>query len=108
MQAIQHDPTIPVSDPWASTNLETRASAESGVIGILNGNTPEQSHEGWMQFKIDNGWTFGPVKDEVLKQHPLLVPYNELPESQKLKDHLFSAIVIACTWYPEGEEPDDA
>lgn len=93
VQVEQGDPSIPVSPHWDHLDAETRASAVDGVRGVLAGNTPEQSHEGWLQFKIAHGWTLGPVKDEAKKEHPLLVPYVDLPESQQVKDHLFVAIV---------------
>lgn len=95
LQVEQNDPTIPVSPSWDDEDVDIRASAVYGVQGIIDGNTPEQSHESWMQFKLDDGWQLGPVKDVERKEHPLLVPYSELPESQKLKDDLFSAIVTA-------------
>lgn len=76
---------------------ETRKSAEVGVLGVINGNTPEQSHDEWTRFKVSHGWTLGPVKDEATKQHPLLVPYDELPASQRVKDSLFVNIVRALT-----------
>lgn len=69
----------------------------SGVEGILNGNTPRQSHEAWMQFKLEHGWVLGPLKDEEKKEHPLLVPYDELPAAQQIKDALFSAVVHALS-----------
>lgn len=93
LQIEQADPTIPISLPWDETDPETQASAVEGVKGIISGNTPEQSHEGWMEFKIAHGWTLGPVKSEAKKEHPLLVPYADLPVAQQIKDHLFSAIV---------------
>ena len=40
-------------------------------------------HEVWAQGRISDGWTFGPIRNDVLKQHPCLVPYEELPESEK-------------------------
>lgn len=97
VQIEQADPTIPVSAPWDETDPETQRSAVEGVIGVQQGNTPAESHEGWMRFKLDNGWTPGPVKDEATKQHPLLVPYDELPTSQRLKDAVFVNIVRALT-----------
>lgn len=97
LQIEQADPTVPVALPWAEAGTEQQASIISGVIGIQNGNTPEQSHEGWIAFKIDNGWVLGPVKNEETKEHPLLVPYADLPESQRIKDDLFSNIVKALT-----------
>jgi len=95
VQIEQADPTIPVSKPWDDLDAETRESAIDGVRGVLDGNTPEQSHENWCRFKVDHGWTLGPVRDDAKKEHPLLVPYAELPEAQKLKDRLFVAIVNA-------------
>lgn len=93
LQIEQADPTIPVSVGWDELDDETKDSAIDGVIGVLEGNTPEESHDNWTKFKIENGWTYGPVKDEVKKEHPLLIPYEDLPESQKIKDDLFVNIV---------------
>lgn len=97
LQIEQADPTIPVSPSWDDTDEETRRSAVTGVEGVIGGNTPEQSHEGWCDFKWAHGWTLGKVKDEQAKTHPLLVPYAELPESQRIKDDLFVAIVRALS-----------
>lgn len=55
--------------------------------------SPEESHAAWTKFKFDHGWTLGPVKDQAKKEHPLLLPYDQLPVSQQIKDHLFVAIV---------------
>lgn len=92
LQIAQNDPTIPVAAPWDECGEEMQASAIDGVKGALAGNTPEQSHDGWVRFKVEHGWTLGPVKDEEKKQHPLLIPYDELPDSQRIKDDLFLAI----------------
>lgn len=97
LQTAQADPTIPVAAPWDECGEEMQLSAVSGVQGVIDGNTPEQSHEGWVRFKLDHGWVVGPVKDEAKKEHPLLVPYNELPNSQRVKDSLFVNIVKALT-----------
>lgn len=43
----------------------------------------ENVHEVWAAGRIDEGWKYGPVKDSVKKETPLLVPYGELPESEK-------------------------
>lgn len=55
--------------------------------------TPEGSHESWQAEKRRTGWTYGPVKDVEKKEHPCMVPYHELPPAQRMKDHLFGAIV---------------
>lgn len=47
-------------------------------------------HEVWSQNRLNDGWTYGPVRDDVRKQHPCLVPYEELPESEKDYDRATS------------------
>lgn len=43
----------------------------------------ENTHEVWAVGKIKEGWTYGEKLDKEHKTHPLLVPYNELSESDK-------------------------
>ena len=43
-------------------------------------------HEVWAAGRIAEGWTYGKTKDSVLKTTPLLVPYSELPESERMYD----------------------
>lgn len=44
-------------------------------------------HDRWVQSRLDRGWkrTNGP-KDDDRKLHPLLVPWDELPEEEREKD----------------------
>ena len=46
----------------------------------------ENVHEVWSRGRIAEGWTYGPVRDDALKQTPCLVPYDELPDSEKEYD----------------------
>lgn len=43
-------------------------------------------HDVWAQSRIEQGWTYGEERSDVLKQHPCLVPYDELPEVEKAYD----------------------
>lgn len=43
-------------------------------------------HEVWAQSRIEEGWTYGPVRDDTKRQTPCLVPYEDLPESEKAYD----------------------
>ena len=43
-------------------------------------------HEIWSQTRISQGWTYGPERNDSEKKHPCLVPYEELPEEEKLYD----------------------
>lgn len=47
-------------------------------------------HEIWAKNRIDDGWTYGPERSDTKKTHPCLVPYNELPESEKEYDRATS------------------
>ena len=43
-------------------------------------------HEVWATGRINDGWTFGQERNDAEKKHPCLVPYEELPESEKEYD----------------------
>lgn len=78
---------------WDECPDELKRSVRSGVEGILAGNTPEASHEGWLTFKAQHGWTYGEVEDPIKKTHPCFLPYDQLPPSQRLKDTIFHSVV---------------
>ena len=40
-------------------------------------------HDVWAQGRIAEGWVYGNTKDPDKKTTPLLIPYDELPESEK-------------------------
>ena len=46
----------------------------------------ENVHEIWAATRIEQGWIYGPERDDTLKHHPCLVPYSELPEEEKVYD----------------------
>ena len=43
-------------------------------------------HEVWAIGRMADGWIYGEKRDDQLKQTPCLVPYDELPESEKQYD----------------------
>ncbi len=44
-------------------------------------------HERWMRFHTLYGWTYAKVRNNALRHHPLLVPFDDLtPEQQALDD----------------------
>lgn len=44
------------------------------------------NHDHWALKRIGEGWRLGPNRDDESKTHPDLVPYDELPESEKEYD----------------------
>lgn len=43
-------------------------------------------HEVWAETRISQGWTFGEKRNDDLKTHPCLIPYEELPEEEREYD----------------------
>ena len=43
-------------------------------------------HDVWAQSRMEQGWTYSPERNDQLKHHPCLVPYEELPDVEKAYD----------------------
>jgi hypothetical protein len=85
------------ADHWDDAPDILKQSVRAGVLSILRDPTisPEKSHESWLEYKRAEDWKYGPVKDVEKKEHPCFLPYGQLPENQRLKDHLFGIVVRA-------------
>ena len=46
----------------------------------------ENAHEIWAENRQAEGWTYGPKRDDQLKQTPDMIPYSQLPEGEKEYD----------------------
>ena len=58
----------------------------SAEIMELSEKIARNVHEVWAKSRMSEGWTYGPVRDDVKKQHPCLVPYENLSEIEKEYD----------------------
>lgn len=89
--AFGHD----VQPPWDKAPGWQRDSAINGVRFTLENPTagPAAQHDAWCKAKVADGWSYGPEKDATARTHPCLVPYDELPPDQRVKDHTFRAVV---------------
>ena len=54
----------------------------------------ENAHDVWASARMHEGWTYGPVRDDAKKQHPDLIPYSALPDSEKEYDRLMAKNTI--------------
>ena len=43
-------------------------------------------HEVWAQSRMSQGWTYGEKRNDDLKTHPSLIPYEDLTEQEKQYD----------------------
>jgi hypothetical protein len=46
----------------------------------------KNTHEVWAQERMAQGWRFGPARNDQRKEHPSLIPYEQLPEKEKVYD----------------------
>lgn len=46
----------------------------------------ENVHDVWAKTRMEQGWTYGPERDDINKKHPCLVPYDQLSEEEKVYD----------------------
>lgn len=46
----------------------------------------ENAHDVWAVERMAQGWTYGPKRDDDKKETPCMVPYSQLPESEKKFD----------------------
>ena len=46
----------------------------------------ENNHDHWARKRIAEGWTYGVERNDTRKEHPDLLPYKQLPESEKEYD----------------------
>lgn len=102
-EEIRHYPTLDFLKAWEmSGNYLVWASASgmeyiphpADVSGIkleadlldLAEIIAENAHESWGLPRYQDGWRFGPKRDDDKKLNPCMVPYCELPESEKQVD----------------------
>lgn len=46
----------------------------------------ENAHDLWAAQRMADGWTLGERRDDGARKHPCLVPYSELPDTEKEYD----------------------
>ncbi|MEZ6131528.1 MAG: RyR domain-containing protein [Planctomycetaceae bacterium] len=71
---------------YCPTPLDTSAVQLPESLTALLEQLAENTHEVWAAQRVSDGWTFGHQRDDSLKKHPCLVPYDQLPESEKEYD----------------------
>lgn len=50
----------------------------------------ENAHDTWALERQSEGWTYGPVRDDEALETPDMVPYSELPDSERQYDRVMA------------------
>jgi len=82
--------------------IDTSAISLPSELAPVVERLAEHVHDKWAQERIAQGWTLGPERNDQRKEHPSLVPYNELPELEKVFDRSTATeslkAVLAMGW----------
>jgi class 3 adenylate cyclase/tetratricopeptide (TPR) repeat protein len=71
----------------------TRVQVPSDLINLVE-QLAEITHDNWVRQRLADGWRHGQFRDDLNKEHPCIVPYDNLPESEKEYDRKISLGVL--------------
>ncbi|MEQ1575163.1 MAG: RyR domain-containing protein [Vicinamibacterales bacterium] len=66
--------------------IDTSVVRLSPEILQLTERLARHAHEVWAEERFRLGWTYGTERDDARRRHPCLVPYEQLPDSEKQFD----------------------
>ena len=66
--------------------IDTTAVTLSPEVLRLTEKLAEHAHDIWAKQRLADGWTHGQQRDDENKFHPCLIPYADLPDSEKQYD----------------------
>lgn len=70
-------------EPYIPCPIDTSKIELSKDLLALSERLAKNVHEVWAKSRMDQGWTYGPERNETEKKHPCLIPYESLPEEEK-------------------------
>lgn len=69
-----------------SRHLDPADAALGADLLALTETLARHAHERWVRMRTREGWRYGPERDDRRREHPCLVDYDDLPESEKEYD----------------------
>jgi hypothetical protein len=73
-------------DPWA-VELDADLLAVTELIA-------RHVHDAWMRRRLADGWTLGPQRDDVRREHPCLVEYDALSDADRDADRVTAMAAV--------------
>jgi ryanodine receptor 2 len=74
--------------------LDTSAVILTEEILQLTERLAESMHDIWAQQRLCEGWRHGPQRNDARKEHPCLVPFEQLPEAEKEYDRMTAMQIL--------------
>lgn len=72
--------------PYRPRPIDTSSVRLPADLEALAERLAENAHDLWAAERLAQGWRFGAQRDDGQKTHPCLVPYDDLPDSEKVFD----------------------
>lgn len=72
--------------PYTPKPINTSSVELSPDLLQLTEKLAENTHDHWAKLRMEEGWTWGAKRNDTSRQHPDLIPYNELPDTEKEYD----------------------
>lgn len=106
-----YDPLLGKTLTWSNEYYKYQEETRKGVSKVLlTDSDASEIHTSWLSERKQAGWTYGPVKEVYLKQHPCMVLYEDLlPEHRKEKEiFVLTVREMAAALSNEGTASADA
>ncbi|MBI5394961.1 MAG: DUF4071 domain-containing protein [Verrucomicrobia bacterium] len=94
--------------PYEPQPIDTSKIALDDTVARLTELLARNAHETWARLRMAEGWKLGPRRDDKKKEHPSLIPYEALSESEKQYDRntametLRAILALGFTLQPPG------
>lgn len=72
--------------PYYPKPIDTEQISLDQEILELGELLARNAHDVWAKERMRQGWVYGEVRNDAKKEHPCLIPYEDLPESEKIYD----------------------
>ena len=94
---------------YTPTPLDTSEIELPEDLADLTELLAQNAHDTWAKQRMEEGWSYGPNRDDNEKKHPGLVPYVELSESEKEYDRQMATstlkLILSLGYRIERAEP---
>lgn len=85
-------------EAWAPGADQSASFELPQLISPLIESLAEEVHNRWAARRLDEGWRFGPERNDRLKTTPNLVAYAELPEVEKAYDRATASTTLKALY----------